>query len=88
MTQSAPFEVKAGETFTLNVKMDMDGVAPGEYAMKMELVSSTPTGKSNVYDTIMDVGHFVITDDPQMNDGFRWEERLWGNFRMRPLKIQ
>jgi len=88
MTQTEAFEVKAEETFTLNIKMPLDGIAPGEYGMKMSLISSTPLGKSCYYDTIMDVGHFVITDDPQFNDGFRWEERLWGNFRLKPLEIE
>ena len=44
--------------------MPLDGIAPGEYAMKMSLGSLTPMGKSCLYDTIVDVGHFVVTDDP------------------------
>lgn len=87
MAQTEPFQVRAEETFSLNIRMPLDGVAPGEYGMKMSLISLTPMGKSCYYDTIMDVGHFVVSDDPAMNDGFRWEERLWGNFRMKGLEI-
>lgn len=87
MTQTEPFEVKAEEEFSLNIRMPLDNIAPGEYGMKMSLISATPTGMSCYYDTIMDVGHFVVSDDPAMNDGFRWEERLWGNFRMKGLEI-
>ena len=88
MTQTDPFEVKAEETFTLNIKMPLDGIAPGEYGMKMSLISATPTGLSCYYDTIMDVGHFVVTDDSAVNDGFRWQERLWGNFRLKKLEME
>ena len=88
MTQTDPFEVKAEETFTLNIRMPLDGIAPGEYGMKMSLISATPTGLSCYYDTIMDVGHFVVTDDSAVNDGFRWQERLWGNFRLKKLEME
>ena len=88
MTQSEPFEVRAGETFTRRVKMSMDGLAPGEYGMKMSLISATPQGKSCYYDTIVDVGHFIIVDDASMNAGFVWSERLWGNFRLPAPEVQ
>ena len=88
MTQTDPFEVKAEETFTLNIRMPLDGIAPGEYGMKMSLISATPTGLSCYYDTIMDVGHFVVTDDSAVNDGFRWQERLWGNFRLKKREME
>ncbi len=88
MTQTEAFPVEAGETFSLRIRMPLDGIAPGEYAMKMSLISLTPTGLSCLYDTIVDVGHFTITDDPERNDGFRWQERLWGNFRLKPLVIE
>ena len=88
MTQTDPFEVKAEETFTMNIRMPLDGIAPGEYGMKMSLISATPTGLSCYYDTIMDVGHFVVTDDSAVNDGFRWQERLWGNFRLKKLEME
>ena len=88
MTQTDPFEVKAEETFTLNIRMPLDGIAPGEYGMKMSLISATPTGLSCYYDTIMDVGHCVVTDDSAVNDGFRWQERLWGNFRLKKLEME
>lgn len=88
MTQSDPFEVGKEETFTVNVKMPMDGLAPGEYGMKMSLISATPNGLSCYYDTILDVGHFIIVDDPSISEGFVWQERLWGNFRLRKLSLQ
>ncbi len=88
MTQTEPFPVEAEETFSVDLRMPLDGIAPGEYAVKMSLASLTPTGKSCLYDTIVDVGHFVVTDDPARNDGFHWQERLWGNFRLRPLQIE
>jgi len=87
MTQTEPFGVRAGESFSINVRMPLDGLAPGEYGMKISLVSATPTGLSCYYDTIMDAGHFVVLDDPSLNSGFRWQERLWGNFRLRPLEF-
>ena len=87
MAQSAPFEVKAGETFTRNVRFHTDGLAPGEYVMKLSLVSGTPRGGTNFYDTIVDVTRFIITDDPAVNEGFVWMERLWGNMRLKPLEL-
>ena len=88
MTQTEPFEVAAEETFTRKIKFPLDGVAPGEYIIKMSLVSGTPRGRTNYYDTIVDVSRFVITDDPAVNAGFIWSERLWGNERLKPLEME
>ena len=87
MTHTQPFEVKAGEKFTLNVRFPLTGIAPGEYMVKLSLISDRIGGSSNYYDTIEDIGQFVIVDDPQVNDGFCWTERLWGNTRLAPLKM-
>ena len=87
MTQTEPFEVTVGETFTRKIRMPLDGIAPGEYGMKISLISATPQGLSCYYDTILDVGHFVIVDDPAITSGFVWQERLWGNMRLKPLEM-
>ena len=88
MTQTEPFEVAADEVFTRKVRFPLDGIAPGEYIIKMSLVSGTPRGRTNYYDTIVDVSRFVIRDDAGMNQGFRWSERLWGNMRLAPLEME
>ena len=85
MTQTPSFDVKAGERFTLEVNCPLEGVAPGEYTVKLSLISDRVGGSSNYYDTIDDVGQLVIVDDPLINQGFRWEARIWGNMRMKPL---
>lgn len=87
MTHTMPFEVKAGEKFTLNVRFPLDGIAPGEYMVKLSLISDRLGGGSNYYDTIEDIGQFIVVDDPQMNDGFTWAERLWGNMRLKKLEM-
>ena len=87
MTQTEPFEVAAEETFTRNVRFPLDGVAPGEYVIKMSLISGTPRGTTAYYDTIVDVSRFIIIDDPALNAGFVWSERLWGSIRLRPLEM-
>ena len=87
MTQTEPFEVRAEETFTRRVRFPLDGIAPGEYVIKMSLVSGTPRGTTAYYDTIVDVSRFIITDDPALNAGFVWSERLWGSLRLRPLEM-
>ena len=88
MTQTEPFEVAAEETFSRRIKFPLKGIAPGEYVIKMSLISGTPRGRSNYYDTIVDVSRFVITDDPAVNSGFIWSERLWGNERLEPLEME
>ena len=30
---------------------------------------------------------FVIVDDPAITSGFVWQERLWGNMRLKPLEM-
>ena len=87
MTHTLPFEVKAGEKFTLNVRFPLDGIAPGEYMVKLSLISDRLGGGSNYYDTIEDIGQFVIVDDPMVNEGFSWTERLWGNMRLEMLQM-
>ena len=87
MTQTVPFEVKAGEKFTLNVRFPLDGLAPGEYMVKLSLVADRIGGGSSYFDTIEEAGQLVIVDDPQVNSGFTWVERLWGNTRLQPLKM-
>ena len=87
MTQTEPFEVKAEEVFERRIRFPLDGLAPGEYIIKISIVSGNPRGKTNYYDTLEDVSRFVVTDDPTLNAGFYWEERLWGNFRLQPLEM-
>lgn len=88
MTQSPPFEVRADERFKIDIAMPLDGLSPGEYGMKLSLLALTPQGKSSYYDTVEDAGKFIISEDPAVNDGFRWSVRKWGNFRMNPLQLQ
>ena len=87
MTQTEPFEVGAGEVFERRIRFSLDGLAPGEYVVKLSLVSGTPRGTTTYFDTLEDVSRFIITDDPAVNSGFLWSERLWGNFRLKPLQL-
>ena len=88
MTQTVPFPVCEGEEFTVKIRFPMDGIAPGEYAIKLSLIDSDLAGKSMYYDTVDDAGHFIIRDDTARTDGFTWIEPLWGNFRMRGLEME
>ena len=87
MTQTDPFEVAAGETFTRRIRFPLDSVAPGEYILKISLIANKPGGISTYYDTIVDVSRFVIVDDPAVNAGFVWRESLWGEIRLKPLEM-
>ncbi len=88
MTQTEPFEVAAEEAFTKRIKFPLDGIAPGEYIIKLSLIAGTPRGRSTYYDTIVDVSRFIITDDPAVNSGFIWNESIWGEFRLKPLIME
>ena len=74
--------VREGETFQMHLRFPLTGIAPGEYAFKLSLVDGRPGGRSGYYDTVEDAGRFIIVDDMTKNDGFLWQERLWGNFRL------
>ena len=87
MTQTDPFEVAAGETFTRRIRFPLDSVAPGEYILKISLIANKPGGISTYYDTIVDVSRFVVVDDPALNAGFVWRESLWGEIRLKPLEM-
>ena len=81
-------EVLAGDEKTLGVRFPMDSLAPGEYSLMLSLVGGDPRGNSIYYDTLEDVGHFIIVDDPTRTQGFVWSEPLWGNMRLRPLELE
>ena len=87
MTQTEPFEVAAEEVFERRLRFPLDGLAPGEYIIKLSVVSGNPIGTTTYYDTLEDVSRFIITDDPAFNAGFIWSERLWGNFRLKALEV-
>ena len=87
MTQTEPFEVAAEETFTRRIRFPLDGIAPGEYVIKMSLIAGTPRGRSTYYDTIVDISRFIIIDDAAVNSGFIWNESIWGEFRLKPLEM-
>ncbi|MGN1006848.1 MAG: ABC transporter ATP-binding protein, partial [Aristaeellaceae bacterium] len=87
MTQTRPFDVKEGGEYSFNVRFPLTGIAPGEYMVKLSLISDRIGGGSNYFDTIEDIGQFVVLDDPLVNEGFTWEERLWGNMRLQPLDV-
>ena len=84
--QCPAFEVKKGETFTRRFDVDLTPMAPGEYGFKIQLIGSRGDGRATYYDTIMDAGHFVITDDPAKNQGFFWNEPVWGETRLRDIE--
>ena len=87
MTQTRPFDVEAGKEYSYNIRFPLSGLGAGEYMVKLSLISDRIGGGSNYFDTIEDIGQFIVLDDPAMNSGFTWEERLWGNMRLRPLDI-
>ena len=87
MTQTEDFEVRAEEVFDRTMRFRLDGLAPGEYIVKLSLISAKLRGKSNFYDTLEDVSRFIIVDDPTVNAGFVWSESQWGNYRLKPLEF-
>ena len=87
MAQTAAFDVREGERFTLDVTCALDGMAPGEYAVKLSLISNRDGGGNDYYDTIESVGQLIIIDNAKLNDDFRWQSRIWGNTRMKPLRM-
>ena len=86
MTQTRPFDVEAGKEYEYNIRFPLNGLGSGEYMVKLSLISDRIGGGSNYFDTIEDIGQFIVLDDPMMNEGFTWEERLWGNMRLKPLE--
>jgi len=86
MTQTRPFDVEAGKEYEFNIRFPLNGLGAGEYMVKLSLISDRIGGGSNYFDTIEDIGQFIVLDDPMMNEGFTWEERLWGNMRLKPLE--
>ena len=87
MTQTEEFSVCAGDEKTLRVRFPLDNIAPGEFSIQLSLVGGDPRGRSLYYDTLEDVGHFVIVDDPARTAGFLWTESLWGNMRLREMEL-
>lgn len=87
MTQTRPFDVEAGKEYAYSIRFPLRGLGAGEYMIKLSLISDRIGGGSNYYDTIEDIGQFIVVDDPQMNAGFTWEERLWGNMRLGGLEM-
>ena len=88
MAQSGAFRVRDGEDFTKRVTLDLKGISPGEYSIKLQLVGARIGGRTINYDTLEDVGHFIITDDPALNRGFTWNEPVWGNVRLPDLEVE
>ena len=88
MTMTPPFEVRRDAPFSLDLRLPLEGLSPGEYLMKLSLLTRTPRAKSSYYDTIEDAGKLIIREDAQVNGGFTWSVRKWGNYRMKPIKIE
>ena len=87
MTQTETFSVAAGDEKTLRVRFPLEGIAPGEFSIQLSLVGGAPGGRSVYFDTLDDVGHFVVVDDPSRTAGFLWTESLWGNMRLRDMEL-
>ncbi len=88
MTQTDAFEVRPGDQPTIRVRFPLDFIAPGEYSIGLALVDGDPKGRSFYYDSLEDVGHFIISDNPALTDGFTWQENLWGNARLARLEME
>ncbi|MDY2601386.1 MAG: ABC transporter ATP-binding protein [Eubacteriales bacterium] len=81
--QCPAFRVEAGETFTRGFRVNLGRLAPGEFGIKIQLIGSRHDGRASYYDTVVDCGRFVVTDDPARNQGFIWNEPVWGSVRLR-----
>ena len=88
MAQSEPFPVLEDSEFTHAFTVDLSRMAPGEYGIKLQMVGQKPNGKSINHDTVEDAGHFIITEDPTANQGFLWNEPVWGNHRLPELSME
>lgn len=86
--QCPSFPVKKGDVFTKRFRLDLSPMAPAEYAIKIQLIGTKPDGHAVYYDTLLDLGHFVIMDDPAKNSGFYWVEPTWGNTRLKELECE
>ena len=88
MAQSEAFSVAAESVFTHAFTIDLNRMAPGEYGLKLQLVGAKPNGRSINHDAVDDAGHFIITEDAAANQGFLWNEPVWGNHRLPELAME
>ena len=87
MTLCPPFEVKRDARYTVKLRLPLNGLSPGQYTVKLSILSLTPQGKSCYYDTVEDAAQFVIVEDPAFNGGFKWTTRKWGHHRLNSMEI-
>ncbi len=88
MAQSNSFYVAEDSAFTRAFTIDLSHMTPGEYGIKLQLVGHKPNGKSINHDTVEDAGHFIIREDAAANQGFLWNEPMWGNHRLPELTME
>ncbi len=88
MAETEAFPVNNGDTVRRIFRFSLKGLSPAEYVLGLSLISGTPRGKTVIYDEIIDVSRFVVSEDAAVNDGFIWAERKWGNLRLGRLKME
>ncbi len=78
---------EAGDTGKSQCVQPLDGLAPGEYQVK--LLIQQASGESNFVnlDVLEDVFRFEITDNPRLTGG-SWQSRHWGNARLKPMSVR
>ena len=86
-SHSRPFDVKAGEPVTLNVRLPLGSLSSGEYSLRLDLAAAPINGIMHLYDSLQEVGQFTVLTDTAENSGIYWATNVFGNMRMAPMEI-
>lgn len=80
---SAPLiNMRAGDSVSRDYALCLAGLAPGEYDVKLWLYITGPMGNMISYDIVHNAFRFIVTQNPQYNQGMLWRERSQGMFRL------
>ena len=87
-SMSPAFEIEAGKKYRYNITLPLNGLAPGEYSMKLQIGEGKIGGRTTVLDQVDDAGKFIIADDPSKNHGFVWNEPVWGSVHLGSMTLE
>ena len=87
-TNDKGFETENGENKVLDFSTDISHLVPGRYAVSFVFYEVNEFGANVNLDVLRDVYCFEIVASPGFNNNMEWQQRYWGFFYDKPLKIE
>lgn len=81
------YSAMGNEDSSLELKLPLGGLGPGEYDVRLWLCHIDPIGRMVSYDVVPNAFRFAVTQNQQYNDGMLWNEKVHGIMKLNDIRL-